>query len=310
MSAAEGENGSLALSMTANVEEVKAGSSVTYDICLTNQTNAPLYKICLQSVFSYEGIQGSWQSAQGMTNADAGGNAELSVLDAEETRHIFLTLQIPEDANIPLEHTIYASAQTADGMTDREETSVCVTVLPLTVDFTVEKYADRTSAYPGDTITYQICIRNTGERTLHSIVSTERFATGQIQAAFQPQEGVRLNGSATQAYIAALPAGKEIVLTAKVTLPEQIEESELVNQVYVITEETGNTNTVSSSVVQVQMEALRTPTPTPVSEEAPVSVKSVMTGDLTDLGRWGRVLAASAILVILLCIHKRVHKKP
>jgi uncharacterized membrane protein len=297
--------------MTANAEAVKAGSSITYDICLTNQTEVPIYTIRLQSVFSYEGIQGSWQSTQGMTCADAGGNAELSILDAKETRHIFLTLQIPEDANTPLEHTVYASVQSTDGNTDRTDTSVCVTVVPLTVDFIVEKCADRTSAYPGDTITYQICIRNTGERTLHSIVSTERFENGRIQAVFQPQEGVKLNGSATQAYIAALRAGEEIVLTAKATLPELVEESELVNQVYVITEETGSTNMISSAVVQIQTPVTATPAPSPAAAtEAPVSTKAVMTGDMTDIGRWGRALAASAVLIILLYVHKRVHKKP
>ncbi len=67
--------------------------------------------------------------------------------------------------------------------------------------FEVEKTADRTQAYPGDTITYQICIRNTGERTLHSVLSTERFQNAGILAKFVQKEGVTLSNNGTQALI-------------------------------------------------------------------------------------------------------------
>ena len=72
------------------------------------------------------------------------------------------------------------------------QTDAQVAVEELKAAFEVEKTADRTQAYPGDTITYQICIRNTGERTLHSVLSTERFQNAGILAKFVQKEGANI----------------------------------------------------------------------------------------------------------------------
>ena len=50
-------------------------------------------------------------------------------------------------------------------------------------------------------MTYQISIHNTGEVTLHSVVTTERFGLAGVTATFQEQRGITLNKSRTQAKI-------------------------------------------------------------------------------------------------------------
>lgn len=141
------------------------------------------------------------------------------------------------------------------------------------VAFTVEKQADRTSARPGDTIFYTITISNTGERTLHSVLSTERFLDAGVQAAFLPQEGVTLNGDGTQALVPKLEPGEKISLSAQVTLPEYFRKTELINQVIVVTDETGPMEEqMSQSSVTLELPLGETPTVTETPIPTPIPV--------------------------------------
>ena len=85
--------------------------------------------------------------------------------------------------------------------------------------FTVKKTADCDNASPGETVTYQISIHNTGEVTLHSVVTTERFGLAGVTATFQEQRGITLNKSRTQAKIQEIAPGGCVNLKAKVVLP-------------------------------------------------------------------------------------------
>lgn len=124
------------------------------------------------------------------------------------------------------------------------EAALPVVVQPLAAAFEVKKTADCREALPGDRITYQIAIHNTGERTLHSVLTTERFLHSNIRAAFLETEGVSLNGTKTQASIPAISPGGCVCLKAVVVLPEELKEQELINQVIVTTEETGEEEAV------------------------------------------------------------------
>ena len=118
--------------------------------------------------------------------------------------------------------------------------------------FEVTKTADRSMAVPGDEIRFLICIRNTGERTLHSIVTTERFQLGNVPVKFLEKEGVRLNKSKTKAKIEQIAPGEAFGLEAVVTLPEGLEDQNLVNEVSVTTLETGEQTKIAQSEIQVK----------------------------------------------------------
>ena len=130
----------------------------------------------------------------------------------------------------------------------------------------VPQETGRTQAYPGDTITYQICIRNTGERTLHSVLSTERFQNAGIQANFVRKEGVTLNSTGTQALIPQIAPGEAFALYATVTVPQYMASQELINEVIVTSDETGTQAMTSKANVELkETDNIVTVTPQPAS---------------------------------------------
>lgn len=64
----------------------------------------------------------------------------------------------------------------------------------------------------------------------------DKFLKADIQAVFREQEGVELRENGTQAVIASILPGEEIVLTADARLPSDFTEEELINTVLVYPE--------------------------------------------------------------------------
>ena len=228
--------------LRADVEKTKAGQPVNYILDVTNTGQLPLTDIQFSSSFSMEDIRAVWES-----------ESVLAALNPGESRRLRMMLLLDENKEGDLFHTVTVKTKHPG----REELIGCqascqIKVEGLKASFEVEKTADRTEAFPGDTITYQICIRNTGEKTLHSVLSTERFLNANIQAQFMPKEGVTLNSTRTQALISSIAPGEALGLYAVVTIPQYFESQELVNEVTVISDETGTTNMKSRSEVTVK----------------------------------------------------------
>lgn len=237
--------------LRADVEKTKAGQPVNYILDVTNTGQLPLADIQFSSSFSMEDIRAVWESESDFY-VD-GKEAVLAALNPGESRRLRMTLLPDENKEGDLFHTVTVKTKHLG----REELIGCqascqIKVEGLKASFEVEKTADRTEAFPGDTITYQICIRNTGEKTLHSVLSTERFLNANIQAQFMPKEGVTLNSTRTQALISSIAPGEALGLYAVVTIPQYFESQELVNEVTVISDETGTTNMKSRSEVTVK----------------------------------------------------------
>ena len=237
--------------LRADVEKTKAGQPVNYILDVTNTGQLPLTDIQFSSSFSMEDIRAVWESESDFY-VD-GKEAVLAALNPGESRRLRMTLLLDENKEGDLFHTVTVKTKHPG----REELIGCqascqIKVEGLKASFEVEKTADRTEAFPGDTITYQICIRNTGEKTLHSVLSTERFLNANIQAQFMPKEGVTLNSTRTQALIPSIAPGEALGLYAVVTIPQYFESQELVNEVTVISDETGTTNMKSRSEVTVK----------------------------------------------------------
>ena len=237
--------------LRADVEKTKAGQPVNYILDVTNTGQLPLTDIQFSSSFSMEDIRAVWESESDFY-VD-GKEAVLAALNPGESRRLRMTLLLDENKEGDLFHTVTVKTKHPG----REELIGCqascqIKVEGLKASFEVEKTADRTEAFPGDTITYQICIRNTGEKTLHSVLSTERFLNANIEAQFMPKEGVTLNSTRTQALISSIAPGEALGLYAVVTIPQYFESQELVNEVTVISDETGTTNMKSRSEVTVK----------------------------------------------------------
>ena len=204
-----------------------------------------LKNIRLDSQFSQEALHGEWSE-------------ELpDQLDAGMREEFYLTVKLPEE----LDQTVSLQLQTsAESETDEnaeadpivKKISIDTKIIPLKASFEVTKTADRSVAVPGEQIMFQICIRNTGERTLHSVITTERFQMGKIPVQFLEKEGVVLNKSKTKARIEKIEPGKAAGLQAMITLPEDVEAQDLLNEVVVTTLETGEREVTSQARVQIK----------------------------------------------------------
>lgn len=225
----------LLLEKKALVQQIKAGEEVRYEFRLVNCGQAEWKDIRLEDVFSDERIKISFDQAEGTVLEEEGQVIYIESLGLGEEKILTGTAKIPENAQGDLENTVTATAKDPldpDKEVEREATAV-VTVDPLPMDFEVEKTVDKAQAVPGEILTYQIRIANTGKRELRSTVATDKFARADIHAVFQEQEGVALKKEGTQAVIESILPGEEVILTATAKIPQDLTEEELINTVLV-----------------------------------------------------------------------------
>lgn len=254
------------LALTSETKEMKAGKTIRYRIDLTNTGKLDLTDIHLTSTFSCPKIVQSWENGEGLNTGDfstKGAKAQIFTLKAGESRTLYVLAPLENEQEKPLEHKIEAAATVKDKPDAAITRTVSVTdkLQALKADFTVKKTADKEKAEPGENVTYQICIVNTGEKTLHSVVGTERFQAEGIQAQFVEQEGITLNSTKTKALIQKIAPGEAVSLRAVVKIPEKAVNRKLLNQVTVTSQETGERIVEASAQITVEGAAV-TATPT------------------------------------------------
>lgn len=237
------------MELSQEKENPKAGEIVYYHVLLCNTGEREIENLVLQVQAKDYSVH--WQQSQEHFIIDENSQAVLGKLAAGQTQELIFWLQSGESEEGVMEIKVQAYIQN-EAEPVKKERVISTMIQPLKADFTVGKTADCILAGPGDTITYQICIRNTGERTLHSVLSTEKFLDSRIKARFLEMEGVQLNKSGTKALIPKILPGESVGLKAVVVLPEDIESSELINQVTVSSDETKEKQIRSEAAVTVQ----------------------------------------------------------
>ena len=247
----------LSLSVQAEDDTIKAGSDLVYTITAENTGECDLKDLRISYNFSEKGLSGEW--SEGAEDA-VGNTAYIEKLEVSATKIVYLTVHLPEERTTAVSLALTAVAGKVSGDNDTGEAEEIVKnaelvtqIQALQAAFEVTKTADRSMAVPGDEIRFLICIRNTGERTLHSIVTTERFQLGNVPVRFLEKDGVRLNKSKTKAKIEQIAPGEAFGLEAVVTLPESLEDQNLVNEVSVTTLETGEQTKIAQSEIQVKV---------------------------------------------------------
>ena len=210
------------MELSQEKENPKAGEIVYYHVLLCNTGEREIENLVLQVQAKDYSVH--WQQSQEHFIINENSQAVLGKLAAGQTQELIFWLQSGESEEGGMEIKVQAYIQN-EAEPVKKERVISTMIQPLKADFTVEKTADCILAGPGDTITYQICIRNTGERTLHSVLSTEKFLDSRIKARFLEMEGVQLNKSGTKALIPKILPGESVGLKAVVVLPEDIESS-------------------------------------------------------------------------------------
>ena len=255
----EAAEADMELSVIAQNEKMKAGQTIRYQVEIANTGKLDLADIRLTSSLSCPKIRQLWEDAEGLLTE--GAVAEFAELKAGESRSFYVQAPLLDEQEKDLEHQVEAEARVkarADEVI-RKNASTINGLEALKADLSVKKTADKETAAPGETVTYQICIVNTGEKTLHSVVGTERFQAAGIHAQFLEQEGVTLNSSRTKAMIQQIPPGEAVSLQAVVKIPEKTADQKLFNQVTVTSQETGERLMEASASVIVKGKITVTP---------------------------------------------------
>ena len=224
--------------MEAKEKALYTGKRIHMAVNLTNNGQVPFYKISLQAKVKEQELVPVWEKEPGLEVLESG--AVLECLSAGETRT--LSFYIDPDMNQKSNMELFAKTENPVSLEKAAEKQL--TLQQGKASFTVKKTADCDNASPGETVTYQISIHNTGEVTLHSVVTTERFGLAGVTATFQEQRGITLNKSRTQAKIQEIAPGGCVNLKAKVVLPKDLKDQNLMNQIIVVTDETGEESAV------------------------------------------------------------------
>lgn len=306
----EAAEADMELSVIAQNEKMKAGQTIRYQVEIANTGKLDLADIRLTSSLSCPKIRQLWEDAEGLLTE--GTVAEFAELKAGESRSFYVQAPLLDEQEKDLEHQVEAEARVKDRVEEviRKNASTINGLEALKADLSVKKTADKETAAPGETVTYQICIVNTGEKTLHSVVGTERFQAAGIHAQFLEQEGVTLNSSRTKAMIQQIPPGEAVSLQAVVKIPGKTADQKLFNQVTVTSQETGERLMEASASVMVKGEVAITPEeglPLQGDDQGPASGQIQMartasthpkTGDDTRRDLW-TLLAVTALVTVL-----------
>ena len=255
----EAAEADMELSVIAQNKKMKAGQTIRYQVEIANTGKLDLADIRLTSSLSCPKIRQMWEDAEGLLTE--GAVAEFAELKAGESRSFYVQAPLLDEQEKDLEHQVEAEARVKDRPDEviRKNASTINGLEALKADLSVKKTADKETAAPGETVTYQICIVNTGEKTLHSVVGTERFQAAGIHAQFLEQEGVTLNSSRTKAMIQQIPPGEAVSLQAVVKIPGKTADQKLFNQVTVTSQETGERSMEASASVIVKGKVTVTP---------------------------------------------------
>lgn len=255
----EAAEADMELSVTAQNGKMKAGQTIRYQVEIANTGKLDLADIRLTSSLSCPKIRQMWEDAEGLLTE--GAVAEFAELKAGESRSFYVQAPLLDEQEKDLEHQVEAEARVKGRAAEviRKNATTINSLEALKADLSVKKTADKETAAPGETVTYQICIVNTGEKTLHSVVGTERFQAAGIHAQFLEQEGVTLNSSRTKAMIQQIPPGEAVSLQAVVKIPERTADQKLFNQVTVTSQETGERLMEASASVIVKGKVTVTP---------------------------------------------------
>lgn len=306
----EAAEADMELSVIAQNKKMKAGQTIRYQVEIANTGKLDLADIRLTSSLSCPKIRQLWEDAEGLLTE--GAVAEFAELKAGESRSFYVQAPLLDEQEKDLEHQVEAEARVKDRVEEviRKNASTINGLEALKADLSVKKTADKETAAPGETVTYQICIVNTGEKTLHSVVGTERFQAAGIHAQFLEQEGVTLNSSRTKAMIQQIPPGEAVSLQALVKIPGKTADQKLFNQVTVTSQETGERLMEASASVMVKGEVAITPEeglPLQGDDQGPASGQIQMartasthpkTGDDTRRDLW-TLLAVTALVTVL-----------
>lgn len=292
------------LKVSPETEPVRAGSRILYRVTVENTGEVPLENLKFQEYIGEGELSGHWETVNGESITEE----KDILLEQGQEKSFYLYTSLPESWEKPvdLQLTALAGHYSPEGWKEiTKKADLTTKVLPLKAAFEVTKTADRSIAAAGDQVLFQICIRNTGERTLHSVLTTEKFQMEGMTARFLEKEGVTLNKDKTKALIPRIAPGHSFSLQASVTVSENGENRELINEVEVTAEETGKRAVFAREKIQIYGKQEEENIEISAGKQAEAAAEPVssnpQTGDGTQGEAWAAIclfsLAAAAVFL-------------
>lgn len=289
----ENAEAGLELSAAAVYNTAKAGGTLLYEIKAVNTGDTDLKNLVFSAGFGEEALQGAWDGEDGIKKEN---RLFFDHMEAGIEKIMYFRVTLPEDRTDPVNLKLHARAEYMQTEELEKEISLHTDIVPLKADFQVTKTADRTVAAAGEKIRFRICIRNTGERTLHSVLTTERLLSEGMQVRFLEKEGLQLDHTKTKALIPEIEPGHAVGLESEVVLPENVPDGRLVNEVTVTSAETGEKTSVSQAEVQILTASVTAePDAGPDCSESCQEVTPPKTGDSSHAGKYEKIFAVSGL---------------
>ena len=193
---------------------VKVGDVLTYTITVKNTGNTTLNNVLVTDTINGSGEFSLSTTDTGVALKDT--TATIETLAVNTTVTITATYTVAaDDAGQTITNTAVATA--SDGTTDQPDNPPSVTVE--NPDWTVTKTVDNATPNVGDTITYTITVRNTGNTTLNGLTVTDTMDDDRTVTWVTPlPPNVTDDDGDGILTVSGLAPNKDVVITATYTV--------------------------------------------------------------------------------------------
>jgi len=273
----------IAISKLVDKAQAQAGDVLTYSVVVSNTGQTPLNGI---AVTDPNLVQGATLVANSITLSPAGaGTAGTALpnlaslnLAAGQSATISFKLQLPTSGLVAGQQILNEVTATSPAGSGLPPVKATVTTVVAPPGLSVTKQVDKATAKPGEVVTYNITVSNTGQTTLTGItvndpapVAGATLVAGSV--ALSPAGAGTVGSSLPSLATLNLNAGQQAIVTFKLQLPTSgLTDGQVVTNQVTITPPQG------SGLSQMQASATTSisnpPTPTPTATPTPAPAAS------------------------------------
>lgn len=211
---------------TAQKRMYHPGETAVYEMVVVNPTEQPIRNVVVK-----DSLDGAFQ-VQEDSNISLNEDGTVTVKELVAGAQVTLkyTYEIPADAKAgSLENVAWATGtvETPDGpkQVEDEDKEVIVVQKP---EIQITKMADKEIYAPGETVIYDIVVKNTGNCALTNIEVTEQMLKDGAFVTVKPQAEDESNKDESRVIIDSLAVGETVHLTYQYTIPEDAKAGEAI----------------------------------------------------------------------------------
>lgn len=220
------KGGEIQILKTAQKRMYHPGETAVYEMVVVNPTEQPIQNIVVK-----DSLAGAFQVQEDSNiSLNEDGTVTVKELVARAQVTLKYTYEIPADAKAgSLENVAWATGtvETPDGpkQVEDEDKEVIVVQKP---EIQITKMADKEIYAPGETVIYDIVVKNTGNCALTNIEVTEQMLKDGAFVTAKPQAEDESNKDDSRVIIDSLAVGETVHLTYQYTIPEDAKAGEAI----------------------------------------------------------------------------------